>query len=209
MRGFSMIELIIVVGIMAILTAISVPYLFFYKTLYKSEDQALKVMDLMREASQLAMTRRRLIRFEIDLTTNRALIIDGNDPGWADDRLIKGVPLETVDEVRMDQIPAGVTKPNPPNYADVAYVVDGIGHLDQTGTPVIGNTVWQVAFRRDGTVVNSLNNPVSANLYFWPPVTPGSATPRSEGEVRAVTMFGGSGAVRYWKYVDGAFQPYQ
>lgn len=209
MTGFSLIELLVVVALIFILSAISLPYILNYKKLYKSEDQALKVMDLMREASQLALTRRRSMRLEIDLTTNEVLIIDGNGPGNADDRQIKAIPLEPVNEIRMDQIPTAVTLPNPPNYADAVFAVDAIGHL-RDATPIIGNRVWQIAFSRDGSVVNPTSNiPTSVNLYIWPPATPGNAAARNNKEVRAITMFGGSGAVRYWKHNGTTFLPYQ
>lgn len=206
--GFSIIELVIVLVIIAILSAISLPYIYNYKKLYKSEDQSLKVMDLMREAAQLALTRRRLMRFELDLTDNAVLIIDGNGPGPADDTQIKSIPLEPVREIRMDQIPAGVTKPVPPNYTDIAFVADITGHL-VGGSTVTGHTVWQIGFLPDGSVVNTANVPVSANIYIWPPVTAGSGTARNPKEIRAITMFGGSGAIRYWKYDGTTFVPYQ
>ena len=129
--GFSIIEILIVVGIIAILSAISLPYIVNYKRLYKSEDQALKVVDLMREASQLAVTRRRTFRLEIDLTENAVLIIDERNPDPATlvnetDVRIKKIPLEMVRDIRIDSIPTGVTKPNPPNYADAAFAADTI-----------------------------------------------------------------------------------
>lgn len=203
--GFSIVELLTVVVVMTILAAISLPYIYNYKRLYKSEDQALKVMDLMREASQLATTRRRTMRFEVDLTDNAALIIDEN--GAAADTLVKKIPLELAKDVRVDVIPAGVTKPNPPNYNDAAFAADTLGH--QSGTTTISNhSVWAARFRSDGSVVNAASVPISCNLYFWPPVTTGSSTPRNILEVRAITMFGGSGAVRYWKHNGTTFLPF-
>ncbi len=200
--GFSLVELFIVLIIIGILTAISVPYLLSYKQQYKSEDQALKVMDIMREASQLAITRRRTMRVEIDLTDNAVLIID--EMGAAADVLLKKVPLEATKDVRMDVIPNGVTKPNPPNYTDAAYAADSLGHL--VGVTTISNhSVWAARFKSDGSVVNAANTPFSATLYVWPPVTPGSTTARSPGEIRAITFFGGTGAVRYWRYSGTAF----
>lgn len=52
--GLSLIEILIVMGVIALLSAISLPYIYGDRKLYKSEDQTLKVIDLMREASQLA-----------------------------------------------------------------------------------------------------------------------------------------------------------
>ena len=206
-QGFSVSELLTVVAIIFILSAISIPYFLNYTKLYKSEDQALKVVDLMREAGQLALTRRRTIRFEIDLTENAALIIDEN--GAAEDFRIKTIPLEKPLEVRLDMAPDGVTAPAPPSYADAEFVSDSLGH-DFGGTSVSGHQVWQARFRSDGTVIDGNGNPISATLYFWPPITPGSTASRDgNGEVRALTLFGGSGAMRYWRYKDGAFVPFQ
>lgn len=197
--GFSLMELLIVFSIIAVLTAISVPYLFQYQQVYKSEEQARKLMDLMQEANQLALNRRRTIRFEIDLTNNVALLIDENGVGTADDTLIRSQPLLSTGEIRVDTNPSGVTRPNPPNYANAAFANDTLGHKVGSNT-VINNNVWAARFRSDGSVVTAGDVPVSATIFFWPPRTPGNAAARDNGEVRAITLFGGSGAVRYWKF---------
>ncbi len=194
--------MLVVLVILGVLTAIALPQLYNSKRLFKSEDQSLKVMDLMREAGQLAITRRRTFRVEIDLTDNALLIIDEN--GMAADRLLKRIPLEMPKEIRMDIIPTGIAKPNPPNYADAAFATDALGHLDGS-TTVSGHTVWAGRFRSDGSVVNAANTPISVNFYVWPPVSYGSSTPRNPKEVRAITIFGGSGAIRYWKYDGSTF----
>jgi prepilin-type N-terminal cleavage/methylation domain-containing protein len=211
-KGFSLIELIVVISVIVILTAVSIPYIYNYKRLYKSEDQALKVMDMMREAGQLALNRRRIIRFEIDLTDNAMLIIDENSPSTTgDDTLIRSIPLERPFEVRMDTRPAtvaAVNQPTPPNYNDATFAPDTTGHK-AGGSTISNHSVWAARFRSDGSVVNSFGNPISSNLYLWPPRTPGNSAARSTREVRAITMFGGSGAVRYWKYNGTTFVPYQ
>ncbi len=204
--GFSIVELLVVLGIIALLSAISLPYIVNFKKLYKSEDQALKVMDLMREANQLALTRRRTVRLEIDLTDNAVLLIDENGSG--PDTLLKKIPLEPTNEVRYDVIPQSVTKPIPPNYTDISFSVDSVGHTIGS-TTTIGHSVWVGRFRSDGSMVNNINVPINGNIYFWPPVTPGSLTPRNLKEVRAVTVFGGSGAIRYWRHNGTTFVPYQ
>jgi type II secretory pathway pseudopilin PulG len=205
-RGASIVEVIIVLVVIAIMTAISFPYILNYKKLYKSEDQAIKVMDLMREAAQLAMTRRRSFRFEVDLTDNAVLIID--EDGANPDKLYRLIPMEPTGQVRMDVIPSGVTKPNPPNYNNAAFAADGVGHKRGANT-VTGHTVWAVRFNSDGSATNQAGVPVSANLFIWPPVTAGSTTPRTKQEVRAITLFGASGAIRYWKHNGSTFVAYQ
>ncbi|MBE7516569.1 MAG: prepilin-type N-terminal cleavage/methylation domain-containing protein [Chloracidobacterium sp.] len=200
--GFSAIELLVVVAVLAVVLTISIPYFMSYRRLYRSDDQAIRVMDLLREANQLAITRRRTMRFEIDLTDNRLLIIDeaGTDP----DVLLKAIPLDKTADVRMDVNPNGVAKPNPPNYPNATYAIDGLGHTEGANS-VIGHTVWAARFQRDGSAVNAAGTPISATLYIWPPATPGNPNARNAGEVRAITIFGGSSAVRYWKYTGSTF----
>lgn len=196
-RGFSMTELIAVMAVMAIMTVISVPYLIKYRTPLRTDDQAIKLMDTMREAGQLALTRRRTMRFEIDLTDNTYKIID--EQGTATDTLVKSIPMDKPADVRVDIKPSGVTKPNPPNYTDITFAADTVGHLAGS-TSVTGHSVWVARFQRDGSVVSHAGTPVSANIYVFPPAAPGSATPKTLKQVRAITLFGGSGAIRFWKH---------
>ncbi len=195
--GFSMPELLAVLAVMAIMGAISVPYLLKYRSVYRTDDQAIKIMDTMREAAQLALTRRRTIRFEIDLTDNTFKVID--ERGTATDTLVKSIPMDKPADVRVDVKPSGVSTPNPPNYADITFAIDSVGHLAGT-TTVTGHNVWSARFQLDGSVVNNAGTPVSVNIYAFPPVTPGSTTPKSLKLVRAITLFGGSGAIRFWKH---------
>lgn len=197
-----MAELLVVLAVIAIMVGISIPYLLNYRKLYRSDDQAIRIMDVMREAGQLALTRRRTMRLEVDLTDNAILIIDEN--GTASDTLVKMIPLDKTMDIRVDTIPTGVSKPNPPNYANAAYATDTLGHY-RGATNVTGHNVWAARFQRDGSAVNAGGTPISINLYVWPPVSAGSSTPRNLKEVRAITMFGGSGAIRFWKHNGTTF----
>jgi len=69
-----------------------------------------------------------------------------------------------------------------------------------SGTPWADN-IWTVFFHSDAkiTVVQASNTtPISGTLYFWVPA--GSDMPANNNEVRAVTFFGPTGEIRYWKY---------
>ncbi|MBV9241634.1 MAG: hypothetical protein JO314_06460 [Acidobacteria bacterium] len=205
--GASVVEILMVVVVILILSSVAIPYMWNYKKLYKSEDQALRMMDLMREAAQTALTERKTVRYEIDLTDNSVLLIDEsfNAPKG---QQIKKIPLESTRDVRVDVIPNGISKPNPPNYTDATFATDNVGHMIGA-TTITGHNVWACRFKSDGSVVNSAGTPLSANLYVWPPQSSGSLIPRNTGEIRAITMFGGTGAVRYWKYYGSAFTAYQ
>jgi type II secretory pathway pseudopilin PulG len=196
-----MTELLVVLGIIGVMSVISLPYIVNYKKAYKSEDQAVKVIDMMREAGQLALARRRTIRFEIDLTDNLALIIDENNA--ATDSLVRRATLEPTRDVRSDIIPTGITKPSL-NFTDLAAAADTRGHV-RGATAVSGHSVLVLRFRSDGSIVNNADLPVSANIYMWPPATPGGTLARNNSEVRAITISGGAGAIRYWKHNGTTF----
>ena len=200
--GFSITELFVTLSVLAIICAISIPYIVIYRKVYRSYDQALRIIDVIRETSQLAMTRRRTMRVEIDLTDNAILQIDENnsDP----DTLIKRIPLDNVSDIRVDARPAGVNPPNPPNYADAAFSTAILSH-EEGGSTVSGHQVWVARFESTGSVVDSVDNPISSTIYIWPPSAPASSVSRSKGEIRAITLFGGSGALRLWKYDGSTF----
>lgn len=204
--GFSLVEIFVVLAVVAVMMVIAVPYFSSYTKLYKSEDQSIKMLDFMREAGQLAISRRRTMRVEIDLTENALLMIDEN--GAAPDNRIKTIPLERTQDLRLDVVPVGVTKPNPPNYNDITFATDSVGH-QFNGNTVTGHSVWACRFRSDGSVVDVADVPINGTIYVWPPVSYGSTTPRNIKEVRAITMFGGSGAVKYWKHNGTTFVPNQ
>jgi prepilin-type N-terminal cleavage/methylation domain-containing protein len=207
-RGFSIIELVVVVVIIGVLSAISLPYIYNYRRVYRSEEQSMMIMDLMKETSQNALTRRRTYRFEIDLTAGKYLIIDEKGAGAADDTAIKEIPMVSADDIRVDQAPSGVYKPSPPNYNDAVFATDVTGHKSG-GASVINHKVWAARFQSSGTVVSSEGTPISATLFIWSPLSPENSQARTKEEVRAVTIFGGSGAVRYWKYDGTNFLPYR
>src|SRR5690606_454503 len=128
--------------------------------------------------------------------------------GSTNGTLIKSLPLVSPAEVRVDTAPSTVSKPAPPTLNDAVFGTDTLGHKSGSLT-VNGHNVWAARFQSDGSVVTAANTPVSANIYLWPPASPGSADARVTGEVRALTLFGGTGGLRYWRYNGAKFVPFQ
>lgn len=84
-RGFSMVELLIVLTVITILLGISLFYLSAHERLYRPDEEALKIIDVFQEARQRSLTQRETMRVEIDLTDNVVRLIDENQPSTADD----------------------------------------------------------------------------------------------------------------------------
>ncbi len=191
--GFSLIELLVVCAIIGVMMAVAIFSVAGHKNAYKTDDETLRILNVLREASQLALTQRQPMRVELDATNKTITIVDENTAGGGtgDDREVRKVYLEKIGDIRVDTSPAGVSKPNPPNYANASF----------TGTP----KVWKIWFKRDGTVTDSASVVTSATLFIWPPLPTNTNNAKDAKSVRALTIFGNSGAIRLWKYNGTTF----
>lgn len=205
-KGFSITEMLMVLLVIGVLAAISVPYVFNYTRLYKTEDQALKIIDHMQEAGQRALSRRTTVRFEIDLTENAMHIIDERTTG--PDQLYKTVQLMPVTEVKLNDAPSSIGVPSPPDYNVAVYAADSRGHEKLNGTFVSGNEVWAVRYKSDGSTMDNDGLPLHASLILWPPKPGDNTQPNTVVEVRALTVFAGSGALKYWKFDGNKFRSF-
>lgn len=193
-RGFSVLEMVIVVSIIIIMTAVAIFAFAPSKRAYRSEDAANKVVNFMRDAYHRALAQRQSMMVEIDTVNSRIRIIDGGRFPNGDESVVREDVLINSSEVKMIQptVAGGALVPPaaPYNYTPATFT----------------NGVWKAWFRSDGSVVDASANPapLSATFYFWP--TNGSSnSPKNASEVRAVTLFGPSGSIRYWIYDGQAF----
>ncbi len=204
-RGFSLIELLIVVVMLTIMLAISFAYLSNHRTAYRSDQQALQMVDIFQQARLNALNNRRTMRVEINLTTSLVRLIDENVAGNdADDTLVKTLTIPNNVDIRVDRRPANIpsqpseTTPTPEAaFATSVYTQSSIGSS--------GQNVFTLRFLRNGTVMNAGTNSVAANavptgatIYVW---SPNSATDLDNtGKVsgaRAISVLA-TGAIRMW-----------
>ncbi|NNF00445.1 MAG: type II secretion system protein [Pyrinomonadaceae bacterium] len=205
MRGFSMIELLIVMSIITIMTAASLFYLTAHQDLYEAEDEALMIIDVLQEARQRSLTQRETIRVEIDITDNVVRLIDENSPGTADDDTpIRELALRVQEKVtvnsRADNVPD-----NPPESSPVPSA-----QFRQSVYPGSeNNQVATMRFQSNGTIIDAGSNAAGntgaistgVTLHVWSPDKDNA----SEAEVgRAITILGSTGSIRLWLYEPDA-----
>jgi prepilin-type N-terminal cleavage/methylation domain-containing protein len=199
-RGFSMVELLIVLTVITILLSISLFYLSGHERLFRPDEQALKIIDVFQEARQRSLTQRETMRVEIDLTDNLVRLIDENLPGSAgDDQIIRSLVLVPQSEVKVNSRPPDIAT-NPVEIMPVP-----IAQFRPSVYPAsAGHNVCTFRFQRNGTVVNEGTDAVGSNatttgltLFLWSP-KPNNA---NESEIaRAITVIGATGSVRFWEY---------
>ena len=121
--GFSMPELLVVLTIIGVMGAVAIFYATAHKKLYQPDDQALQIADILQEGRQRALTQRRPMRVEINLTNNTAKLYDEITTATSnDDVLIKAMTLFASTNVKVDSRPAEIGY-NPPESMPVPNAV--------------------------------------------------------------------------------------
>lgn len=200
-RGSSIVEVVLALLIIAILSSVAAMYVMAPKK-YKAEDQALAVIDLMREAQQKALSEKKTMRFVIDNTNRQMQIIDENEPTFvggviqpttaANDLVVKTIPyLSEFVYVGLD----------PSNMFDVPTEATPVSPIEFTGNRAV------LRFKPNGSVHNAGNNAVGDNsaptgriIYVYSVNEADQWQNMFFGDViRAVTVIGSSGKSRLRK----------
>ena len=199
-RGFSIVELLIVLTVTTILLSISLFYLSAHQRLFRPDEEALKIIDVFQEARQRSLTQRETIRVEIDLTSNLVRLIDENTPTTADDdRTIRSITLLPQADVKLTSRPPDITT----NPAEV-LPVPAAQFRTSVYAASLGHNVCTFRFQRNGSVVNEGTDGIGSNatttgltLFLWSP-KPNDAN--ASEIARAITVIGATGSVRFWEY---------
>ena len=199
-RGFSMVELLIVMAVIFILSGVSLFYLSGHQKLFRPDEQSLKIIDLMQEARQRSLTQRETMRIEIDLTDNLVRLIDENQPNTAaDDQLVRSIVILSQADVKINSRPPDIAT-NPEEALPVP-----IAQFRPSNYPSsVTHNVCTFRFLRNGSVVDQGTDAIGSNattagatIFLWS----AKADTENESEVaRAITIIGATGSVRFWEY---------
>lgn len=198
--GYSIIEMLIVLTVVTIVTGGAFFYLGSHQKLYKTDNQALQIADLLQEARQRSLTQRKTMRVEIDLTETVARLIDEREADTADDdTILRELILHFPNEVRIDAPPTAITY-NPPEPLPVPNAKFKISSYPLS----VLNQVCTIRFQSNGSVVDAGTNTTGGNaavtgvtLHLWTPTADGG---EDISVARALTIIGSTGSVRLWEF---------
>lgn len=193
-KGFSIIELLVVVAVAGVLTAVAVPQMISQRRLTRSTAVTQEIMTQMRYARQLAMSRRRAYTFQYDDANKRVRVIGpipagtaaltaGGYPSNAGSAVALSVPLTQGGGLTSSDLSTGI----PSGLPGSPTSVDGIA-----GASLAGGTL-NITFQPDGSVIDTTGNPVDRALFIY-------NNQASKATASAITVRGASGRVKVWRY---------
>jgi prepilin-type N-terminal cleavage/methylation domain-containing protein len=193
LRGYSVIETLIVMALIGVLSALAIPQLIVERRLTRSVGVTREILSQMRHARQLAMSQRQAFTFQFNNTTKRISIIDHNSnlgpdlfadpayPNTATSNTLSSTPLGAggLDSSEITYgIPSGL-----PNNA--------LG--DGTSMTALTNSQLNVTFQPDGSVIDASGNPTGIAMFIY-------NNRAARGTASAISVMGASGRIKIWRY---------
>jgi prepilin-type N-terminal cleavage/methylation domain-containing protein len=205
MRGFSLVEMIIVLLLLAILAAVAIPELIMSRKLWQFAGMKQQIVASLREARQLAISQNRRITLQYNDTTKTLRIFDDNSNitpppdggvGPINDSRNKIVRLDINGVSPTDIVygtPSGLL-PLPLTLDDTA-----IFSCASAGRICAGEIV-NVTFNARGDAINQVNgNPANYAFFFYNNHIGAEAA-------FAISVLGPGGRVRVWAYNGATYE---
>lgn len=208
-EGRSVIETLIVVAIVALLTAAAVPQMISTRRLIRSTALAKEVATQLRFARQQAMAQRQAVTFQYDNSTKTIKVFDHNNtnnitaacnitglavltasgyPNTSCSTNVLTVPLATGAGLPASEVSYGI-----PTAITATTLDDGNTLTALSGSPAVIN----ITFQSDGTVIDSTGAFARPTMFFYNNQVPTQTA-------SAISILGAAGRIKVWRYSTGA-----
>jgi prepilin-type N-terminal cleavage/methylation domain-containing protein len=214
-KGFTIIELLVVVTVVGVMTAIAVPKMIEQRRLLRSNAVVREIATQMRLARQLAMAQQQAVTFQYDNVTKEIKIIDHNNDLTdvksgtavlrAADYPSAVAPGKVLFNVSLAQggISSSEISYGVPSGVPTTALEDGVP-LTGPKTTLDTNNKFNVTFQADGSVVDVADvavggTPVSQCLpWDRAMLIYNNKAPKSTAAV--ISVLGASGRIKVWRY---------
>lgn len=218
-RGFTLIEVLIVLAIAAVLSAIAIPTMLSQRRLLRFNAVGREFMTQLRHARQLAMSERQAITFQYDDSTKEINIIDHNndtnsatsgtavlaDPSYPN----TASPAQVVLTVSLlqgglssSEIVYGVPTTSTGLPSGHPTVPTSLG--DGTSMTALAGNKINITFQADGSVVSPTGVPVGGLTLSQGARLDGAIfifdNQAAGATASAISVLGTSGRVKVWRY---------
>ena len=195
--GRSLVEVLAVVAIASILTAVAVPQVISARRMIRSAALPREIATQLRYARQQAMSQRQAFTFVYDDSAKQITIIDHqatgyallsatNYPNTAGSITALTVPVAGGPGLPASEITFGVpTGLSTPTLADTS-----------TPTSLVANKLT-ITFQPDGRVLDANGNAVNRALFFYNNQIPNQTA-------SAISVLGSAGRIKIWRYTPSA-----
>lgn len=194
--GTSMVEVLAVVAIATILTAVAVPQVISARRMIRSASLPREIATQLRFARQQAMSQRQAFTFQYDDSTKQITIIDHQATGYA---LLSasGYP-NTAGSITALTVPLGGGGGLP--ASEISFGVPTgitVTSLTDTSTPttLVSNKLT-ITFQPDGTVQDANGNYVNRTLFLYNNKIPNQTA-------CAISVLGSAGRIKIWRHTSG------
>jgi prepilin-type N-terminal cleavage/methylation domain-containing protein len=214
-RGISLVEVLMVLAVGSILTAIAVPQMIGQRRLIRSAGINRDIATNLRLARQYAMSQRgasptgglqrvaytfqynnvtKEVRIIGPIPAGTAALIDGSYPNNAGSSVVQTVPLTQgglpASEITYG-IPSGGALPTGAPVIPVGALGDGVSMT------ALSSNVVNITFQPDGSVIDSSNAYLNRALYLY-------NNKAAQDTASAISVLGASGRVKVWRYGSNA-----
>jgi prepilin-type N-terminal cleavage/methylation domain-containing protein len=198
-RGVSLIEMLIVLCIIGIVSAIALPQLAASRRLVRSAAIPRQILTEMRLARQQALTQRQAFTVQYDDDNKQLVVINHRASGAAllDDPNYPQT-ANSIQQKIVSLADAGVNTGEIDYGLPASLPASARGSLDD-GVNVSGLTNRQlnVTFQPNGSVIDRDGNPINKALFLYNNKAP-------EETAHAISILGAAGRVKSWHYNSDA-----
>jgi prepilin-type N-terminal cleavage/methylation domain-containing protein len=184
--GFSLLEVLVVVGLMGVLAAMAIMVSPTFTQMKRSDSGLEQALDAIRSAREMAVSQRRNVRMNfVGITAFQTVREDINATGVVTGTtILRTVQLENNMQLRMDP---DVSVNTPDAFPTSAR--------PSTATSFSGPT--PVRFTSEGTFVDANGDPTNGTITL--------SIPGQKNSARAVTIMGATALVRSWRWNGSAW----
>jgi prepilin-type N-terminal cleavage/methylation domain-containing protein len=202
-HGFSLIEVLIVLTLAGVLTAVAIPQMISQRRLTRSAAVTREILTQLRYTRQLAMSQRRAFTFQYDDGTKQiniigpipagtaALSAGAGYPNNAGSAVVLGIAL-THDGLSVAELTYGIPTTSTGLPSGAPTIPTGALGDGVSKTALVSSKI-NFTFQPDGSVIDANGVPLDQAMFIF-------NNNAAQASASAISVLGATGRVKVWRY---------